>query len=266
MTYLNSLLENNINNPMEENISEENISDVVENNNVDDKNVDEHTGITAIENVVEELIPPNIIPETDLNIQIISFNTWVNNNSPNLQSVAKVDLVNLTNANNTTLLKSIDCELEIIQLYKNTDDYYVYSAPCSYMKLFGENGFLIQYEPINNYVIKLYGTRTNVYSTICYNYNNILFPIKFSKFIRNNIEPLTETFAVNADDIEFRINDISNFDIEACYILHKTLVPVSKKNLTKPAMINYLINKNNKVFDVSHNIKIDNAIIYLLGY
>ena len=207
-----------------------------------------------------------------LEAQVISLNSWVDKSADDLSFVERIQLNenSILNADNILLLKSIgDDEIQNIQLYKNTHNYFIFDLPCDHMKLFGEHGFYIRYHLDNGYAIKLYGTKTNVFITICVMQNNKLYPVYHFKSLKHKLGNYNVR-CITHQDFESYLTDNRHFDLESAMIQYDPLSKYVTKNLsdnstlTKRQCIEWMIDKNESIVDVSHSVKIDKVIIDIL--
>jgi len=204
--------------------------------------------------------------ECKLELKTVLLKDWISTNHDKLQYVEKIDLDQIPNlsgiSDNMLFLKSINSDKDIIQLYKNIEDYHIFDIPSTSMSLLGENGFKIIYEPINNYIIKLYGAKTAIYITICIRQQDKIYPIHHMKSSKNKLtDHVIDCISIN--DLNILLDNNENFDMENYMIMYPPIYKTENLN-NKRDVLSWLINKSDITNDVPHNVKLDNVMIKIL--
>jgi len=209
-------------------------------------------------------------PDIDsLNVDVIDLKKYISDNADKLQYTKYIDISSddITNEDGIVILKSIEENKNIIQLYKDMNNYNVFNNEIEYMKLFGENGFMIKYAAIGEYHFKLYGTKSSMCATLFISINDKQYPIYYEKFSKTKFDKLEwpdDFHLMSVEEYTNQLNDDRSFDIEDCCIYYNPLYKKMDELTTKKLVIDKLHEILTKTYDVSHCIKIINAIINII--
>jgi hypothetical protein len=131
------------------------------------------------------------------------------------------------------------------------------------MTLFGESGFYIQCTINDIYKMKIYGTKTTVFQTMCINVNDKNYPIFCNKCGKTKLD---DTTFLNINETKFNelINDNTKYNFEDCVIIYNPLQKITEPMTNKQEMLDWLHTKLESVNDISHAVKIDNAMKFIL--
>jgi len=261
---LASMIERSINETIEEcNVAHSSPSPDIDHNAMIEEDGDNFSS----REVVDTDIISNTFDVNSLIYESINFETFLNRTN-NLQFTTKIDLTNISDIsdNGIVILKSTEENNNNIQIYKHMNDYMVFDKSTDYMKLFGENGFVIKYESDGDYHWKIYGTKSNLCTVLFVDSNDHSYPIWFDKFRRNkNIEVNLDNLIISdPETIERSIDDDSTFDAEDCCIYYTPFYQKMEMLTSKRIVINTLHDILNKTIDVAHSIKVINAMINLI--
>jgi len=201
---------------------------------------------------------------------VVDFKKNISDNINNLQFTKCLTITSddISNEDGIVILKSTEDSKSIIQLYKNMNNYNVFDHEVDYMKLCGENGFMIKYKSIDNYHWKLYGTKSSICVTMFIEVDENQYPIYHRKFTKTKFDKveLPENFyLMSVDEYREKLEDDSNFDIESCCIYYPPLYKKMDELITKKIVMQKLHDILVKTYDIAHCIKIFNAMTYIIN-
>jgi len=229
------------------------------------------TDPTTEENTVVETLSvsqnDNILES--LCADIIDFKKHIGSNINKLQYTKCVNISSddISNDDGIVILKSTEEDKNIIQLYKDMNHYGIFDYGIEYMKLFGENGFVIKYESNENYHWKLYGTKSSMCVTLFIDIDGKQYPVFYEKFTRtrfNKMEWPDDFHLMSVSEYINQLNDDSSFDIEDCCIYYPPLFKKADELTTKKLVIDRLHEILVKTYDVGHCIKVIDAMIKII--
>ena len=244
--------------------------DLYENGSIEetiDENQNSTSPVPEEETVMEN--NDNIIeaPPENINVNVTSLSDWINtyNTVEHLVNTKVIDTSNITDLqNNLVLFKNINNDIkDTIILYKNIDEYKVFNLPPDHMTLFGESGFHIQYSLNDRYKIKFYGTKSTVYFTLCLIHDDKFYPIHCDKSNKFKLESHNYT-GLSDEQFIASLDNNTNFNFEDCLLMYKPLTKLDEPLNNKREVLNWMHEKSNTIFDVSHAIKINNAMRFIL--
>jgi len=244
------------------------------------KMIDEDEGIdemeaTAEENtVVEEVVVSSqtnhspITPESLL-VDVVDFKKHIGENIENLQYTKCLNITSndISNEDGIIMLKSVEGDKNIIQLYKNMNNYNIFDGEIDYMKLFGENGFMIKYKSIGDYHWKLYGAKSSMCVALFINIGEKQYPLFVDKFAKTKFDRLEwpdDFTLMTIEEYTSFMNDNSSFNIENCCVFYHPLYKKMDELNTKKLVIDKLHDILVKTYDVAHCIKVINAMIKII--
>jgi len=221
---------------------------------------------TFEENVSDEDESENNMVDEEVTLNTIDLRSWLEIHKENLVDTKIIDTSNITDFdnNNNVLFKNINPNLkDTILLYKNISDYKIFNLTPEKMTLFGESGFYIQGIINDMYKMKIYGTKTTVFQTMCININDKNYPIFCNKCGKTKLD---DTTFLNINETKFNelINNNTNYNFEDCVIIYNPLQKITEPMTNKQEMLNWLHTKLESVNDISHAVKIDNAMKFIL--
>jgi len=225
--------------------------------------------LNSIKNDIDIKEKKEEIEEHQFANKLIHMKDYINTNVEKLQYTKYIDISSEELSDDgIIILKSIgDDKNKIIQLYKNMNDYNVLDKNLEYMKLCGENGFLIKYESENNYHWKLYGTKSNISVVLFLDIGDKQYPLYIEKTTKTKFTDSyvpDEVHIFNTEEYLNRLDDDSNFDIEECCIYYHPFYKKMDELTSKKLVVDKLHDILMKTYDVAHCLKIINAMLNII--
>ena len=122
------------------------------------------------------------------------------------------------------------------------------------------NGFRAICEYVDNIYIKCYGVRNGMIAVFCNNINGILVPYNVTKVKKNDDSVLV--VRRNAAEMEVKLAEQANLeDLQLRYKQSSKAVENISTNMTA---VQWLLNRQETIYDINHHLQIDNVIIETL--
>lgn len=253
----------------------ENLAEMIKNEDVVE-NPNEDLNIKNIQEKEEDKIDiSNITPEPEPSttndiIQITVLNTWFEQNCNNFEGITQVKVSSSgIDPNKIIVVKILDPKggkdsegnpKQKLQIFEDTDITPVLDLPCLHMKIFN-NGYQINYNYNNEISIKCYGLKTGLVVVFC----NIIGE-KFIPYHIVKVKKDEENLKVSMNSTSSVITELGkDANLENVQLLYKQIVKHIDTMVTKNDVIEWLIDRQNKIEDIAHLLQIDQVIIKILG-
>ena len=122
------------------------------------------------------------------------------------------------------------------------------------------NGFRAICEYTDNIYIKCYGIRTGLIAVFCNNINGVLVPYHVAKVKRT--DESVEVVRKNAAEVELKLAEAAN--LEDLQLRYKQSSKALEGLNTNQDVVNWLLSRQNEIYDINHHLQIDNVIIETL--
>lgn len=215
----------------------------------------------------EQIIDTDKSTLTDLIPQFTDFKSLVNSNSDNLRytkclPVDSIEGVMLSDG--IVFLKPVGEENKIIQLYKNMHKFHVPDLRVEYLKLCGENGYLIKYQNDGDYHWRVYNLKTTAYMVLFCRVDDDHIPIYINRYLRS-MKPKfvfsNDYILLNPTMISDKINDNTDFNPEKYCEYYPRLYKRMSELTSKKVTFDIYQGALKKYIDVVHTITIINAML-----
>ena len=146
-----------------------------------------------------------------------------------------------------------------LKVFDNADTQPVLDLAGYSMQIYN-NGFRVICEYIDNIFIKCYGIRTGLIAVFCNNINGVLVPYNVSKIKRS--DEMLEVVRKNADEVGIKLAETAN--LEDLQLRYKQTSKAVDEITTNQSAVEWLIARQEEIYDINHHLQIDNVIIETL--
>lgn len=202
-------------------------------------------------------------------IGIATLGPWFEANSANFGNInqVKVSIRGIDPAANLIIaiedgsgeLDDTDEPKRQLKVFDNADTQPVLDLPGYSMQIYN-NGFRVICEYIDNIFIKCYGIRTGLIAVFCNNINGVLIPYNVSKIKRS--DEMVEVVRKSPAEVEVKLTETTN--LEDLQLRYKQASKAVDEITTNQSAIEWLIARQEEIYDINHHLQIDNVIIETL--
>jgi len=203
-------------------------------------------------------------------IYLASVSKWFEENSKNFDNVKRIKATLMGVDPNDSLLFSVKSpkggvdetgeEKRELFLFKNSKNMVVPNVPVISFDVYS-NGFKSVYN-FENSIIKCYVLKTSLIMVYCAQYDNKLLP-----FLKDRISKNCKGYNVNRavlDEDEMNSKLSQDADVEALHIKYPQMRKESDKIKTNLDAVNWILERENGVYDVNHLLQLDDLIIDIM--
>lgn len=198
-------------------------------------------------------------------ISITNLTTWFRNNVRNFNNIFSVD-ANLRGVDpNKNLIMTVKDDLDPSGetrypcVFRGSDGIFVLDLPGYEMFIYQNNTFQINYRYSNDIFIKTYNLKRGIGVVFClYDSSGNPVPVKIDKYKKINQTRIPVDENITNIPLEQILDQTA--DIETLIIKYKQIQKSRNELNTNRDVLNYFINKKQKIFDINHLIQIDTII------
>ena len=216
--------------------------------------------------VAEEAVAE--VPEVEA-IGITTLAEWFETNSANFDNInqVKVSIRGINPiANLIMAIKDPTDEVDEageakrnLRVFDNADTQPVLDLKGIDMQIYN-NGFRAICEYADNIYIKCYGVRTGMIAVFCNNINGTLIPYNVTKVKRT--DEAVEVVRKNSAAVDIKLSEAAN--LEDLQLRYKQSSKAVDDITTNRDAVEWLLARQNEIFDINHHLQIDNVIIETL--
>lgn len=202
-------------------------------------------------------------------IGITTLGAWFEENSANFDNINKVNVSirGIDQASNLIIAVKDGSEEQDesgedkrqLRVFDNADTQPILALKGIDMQIYN-NGFRAICEYTDNIYIKCYGVRTGLIAVFCNNINGTLVPYNVTKVKRS--DDGVEVVRRSAGEVEVKMREAAN--LEDLQLRYKQSSKAVENITTNQDTVNWLIARQDEIYDINHHLQIDNVIIETL--
>lgn len=202
-------------------------------------------------------------------IGITTLGVWFEENSANFDNINKVNVSirGIDQASNLIIAVKDGSEEQDesgedkrqLRVFDNADTQPILALKGIDMQIYN-NGFRAICEYTDNIYIKCYGVRTGLIAVFCNNINGTLVPYNVTKVKRS--DDGVEVVRRSAGEVEVKMREAAN--LEDLQLRYKQSSKAVENITTNQDTVNWLIARQDEIYDINHHLQIDNVIIETL--
>ena len=220
------------------------------------------------ETQVEPAVEAPAAESTDL-IGITTLGQWFENNATNFDNINKVNVSIRGIDPDSNLIIAVKDGTEVpdesgedkrqLRVFDNADTQPVLNLKGIDMQVYN-NGFRAICEYEDNIYIKCYGVRTGLIAVFCNNINGTLIPYNVTKVKRS--DDGVKVVKRPAPEVEVKLKETAN--LEDFQLRYKQASKAVDEITTNEDAVNWLLVRQDEIYDINHHLQIDNVIIETL--
>lgn len=208
--------------------------------------------------------------ELDNVIKVTTFSDWFPDNVQNFGNIFSVNAqLRGVDPNKNIIFTVVDPNNSLVRypyVFREADKIPVLNFESNEMFIYQNNTFQVNYRYSDHILIKTYNLRTGIGVVFCRIESQNSYPVpvlinKYKKFKTDSIEvPDSNLMEI---PIEERLNQ--NADLEELIIKYKQIQKVRNELTTNRDILNFFIQRQEKIQDINHLMQIDNILVSIFG-
>jgi hypothetical protein len=202
-------------------------------------------------------------------IPVTIFGQWFEANATNFTNINQVKVsIRGINPESNLIIAVKDGSGEVdasgeekrnLRVFDNADTQPVLALKGIDMQVYN-NGFRVICEYTDNIYAKCYGIRTGLIVVFCNNINGVLVPYNVSRVKRT--DEAVEVVRRNAAEVGLKLQEAAN--LEDLQLRYKQSAKSLEGLNTNQDVVNWLLSRQDEIYDINHHLQIDNVIIETL--